>query len=509
MTPTDYTDPTAHASRSARRVAFRIAFGYIAVGLVWVLASDYLIRLVPEPLATQLEPAKGALFVIVTAGLVWLIIVLWAGRYAAQVDVTADAELKFEQVMRMVPVGIIFADRNGRVEFLNPVAESMLGVISASVAGHDLTDVVTPLESTLFTFQELMRVGCVNGLEMRGTSDDAATVLVACGTQLESVGGSHEWVIALTDVTDSHWENQRIERLVSGLKFISKALRAIGAASDKQHIFSSVCSTAVEDGAFMAAWIVERDVATSRVQVLASAGFTSEMLREAEKSLAASTAGDPRRGVPALQLGEIHVANNLAHDTADPIREVAAMAGFGSGALSRISESAGRVTELSLFSAQQGFFDQEQIRLITSLREAMTFACEKLVLDVKRLEAEESLARSEAAYRQIFENHPEPMWVYDRATLRFLAVNEAAVRKYGYSHEEFDVMTIIDIRPPEELGQILDAVAHHTSGVPTQRYWTHVDKAGRAFTANVHSNSVTWNGVDAQLVLVQEVPVLQ
>src|SRR5579859_3095299 len=52
-------------------------------------------------------------------------------------------------------------------------------------------------------------------------------------------------------------------------------------------------------------------------------------------------------------------------------------------------------------------------------------------------------------YRYLFENHSEPMWIYDLATLRFLEVNDAAIRRYGYSHEEFLHMTLNDIRSPE------------------------------------------------------------
>src|SRR3712207_5666750 len=48
------------------------------------------------------------------------------------------------------------------------------------------------------------------------------------------------------------------------------------------------------------------------------------------------------------------------------------------------------------------------------------------------------LAREhERAYRLLFESNPAPMWVYDPESLRFLAVNDAAVRRYGWSREEF------------------------------------------------------------------------
>ena len=47
------------------------------------------------------------------------------------------------------------------------------------------------------------------------------------------------------------------------------------------------------------------------------------------------------------------------------------------------------------------------------------------------------------------------MWVYDVKSLAFLAVNEAAVRRYGYSRDEFLAMTILDIRPADDVVRIL------------------------------------------------------
>ena len=43
------------------------------------------------------------------------------------------------------------------------------------------------------------------------------------------------------------------------------------------------------------------------------------------------------------------------------------------------------------------------------------------------------LRESEHRYRTLFEMNPLPMWVYDLETLRFTAVNDAAVAHYGYS----------------------------------------------------------------------------
>ena len=84
-------------------------------------------------------------------------------------------------------------------------------------------------------------------------------------------------------------------------------------------------------------------------------------------------------------------------------------------------------------------------------------------------------------FRLLFENNPVPMWVYDVATLAFLEVNVAAVAHYGYSREEFLRMRITDIRPPEEIERMNDAVAAQSAdGAVLRRrgFWKHRLKDG-------------------------------
>ena len=57
---------------------------------------------------------------------------------------------------------------------------------------------------------------------------------------------------------------------------------------------------------------------------------------------------------------------------------------------------------------------------------------------------------AELRRRQLFDANPQPMWIFDVETLEFLAVNDAAVRHYGYSRAEFLDLTIMDVRPAEE-----------------------------------------------------------
>ena len=60
------------------------------------------------------------------------------------------------------------------------------------------------------------------------------------------------------------------------------------------------------------------------------------------------------------------------------------------------------------------------------------------------------LKNREASFRLLFEHNPLPMFLFARESLRFLAVNDAAIAHYGYSREQFLSMTILDIRQQSE-----------------------------------------------------------
>ena len=106
-------------------------------------------------------------------------------------------------------------------------------------------------------------------------------------------------------------------------------------------------------------------------------------------------------------------------------------------------------------------------------------------------------------YRALFERHPLPMAVFDEETLKFLSVNEASVRTYGYSEAEFLQMTVRDIRPPEAMA-LIDArpwVGQDELVLTTK----HRTKDGTLLDVLVRSQSVPFQGRKARLVLVQNI----
>jgi PAS domain S-box-containing protein len=125
---------------------------------------------------------------------------------------------------------------------------------------------------------------------------------------------------------------------------------------------------------------------------------------------------------------------------------------------------------------------------------------------VERKRAEDVRRESEGRYRMLFERSPQPMWVYDLETLRFLAVNDAAVRHYGYTRAEFLSMTIKDIRPPAEVPALLEDISSLSAEDYTpSRAARHVKKDGAAIEVEVTGSDFGFAGRRARLIQINDV----
>ena len=112
---------------------------------------------------------------------------------------------------------------------------------------------------------------------------------------------------------------------------------------------------------------------------------------------------------------------------------------------------------LRIAGQERGLYGRELGRALYAVSDALLLtvillgtAAALMRADEKRRRTEEALRAAEQQYRLLFENSPLPMWVVDRETLRYLAVNDTAVEHYGYSRDEFLSMHIGQIRPAED-----------------------------------------------------------
>ena len=123
----------------------------------------------------------------------------------------------------------------------------------------------------------------------------------------------------------------------------------------------------------------------------------------------------------------------------------------------------------------------------------------------RRKRTEEALVANERRYRQLFEDNPQPMWVQDVENLNFLAVNEAALRHYGYTREEFLFLTLNELLAPAELAQPARHSVDSEAERDAIRYWRHSTKDGRVLEVEISSHVISFADRRAVLVVANDV----
>jgi two-component system, cell cycle sensor histidine kinase and response regulator CckA len=138
-------------------------------------------------------------------------------------------------------------------------------------------------------------------------------------------------------------------------------------------------------------------------------------------------------------------------------------------------------------------------RLVPAVERELREAVERQ----KRHSAEQALRESEERYRLLFESNPNPMWVYDLDTLAFLAVNEVAIARYGYSKDEFLSMKLSDLCPTEEMSLVPQTqlnLAQNPTGI-----YKHRNKNGKLIDVEVLAHTFSFTGKAASLVLINDI----
>ena len=115
-----------------------------------------------------------------------------------------------------------------------------------------------------------------------------------------------------------------------------------------------------------------------------------------------------------------------------------------------------------------------------------------------RLLLERADGENAPPYYLLFERSPLPMWVYDAESLRFLAVNDAAVAHYGYTRAEFLAMTIVDMRPAEDCASLADGIRQSVD-------WRHRRRDGSIIRVEINSNELSFGGRRVKLVLANDI----
>ncbi|MCC9166777.1 PAS domain-containing protein [Pontibacter harenae] len=121
---------------------------------------------------------------------------------------------------------------------------------------------------------------------------------------------------------------------------------------------------------------------------------------------------------------------------------------------------------------------------------------DNLVLQMEiqeRQQLSKALSESQREYKMLFDTNPLPIWVYDQQTLKFLEVNQAAIKEYGYTRDEFLETTLDAISPVEEVSVLRHRNGTSDKGVDGSGRIRHRRKDGSTLTVEVRSHALPEN----------------
>ena len=136
---------------------------------------------------------------------------------------------------------------------------------------------------------------------------------------------------------------------------------------------------------------------------------------------------------------------------------------------------------------------------------AIRRALEQKALHEERAQHAKALMESAANFRFLFAHNPIPMLVMDLDSLHYLEVNDAAIRQYGYSRDEFLGLCATDVRSPEEAERLRKYLANKTEDRAKAGIWRHQTKDGRSIDVEIISHEMFFQNRRALLIAALDV----
>lgn len=155
--------------------------------------------------------------------------------------------------------------------------------------------------------------------------------------------------------------------------------------------------------------------------------------------------------------------------------------------------------------------DRDRLQVVNNRLTAKIAKLEKLNARLERMH--HALRASERQFRLLFEQNPQPMLVYEQATLQIVAANYVLAESYGYTKQELLSMRIVDLVPAEDVELL---TAFFLTAAPTgpwiggsdgfaDRTRRHQHKDGTVIDVEVAGDSLTVAGVSCRVWAVTDI----
>lgn len=389
-----------------RHVALRVTLIYAVFGIVWILFSDWLVRLMAldTDMLHSLQNIKGTLYVLLSAVLIYLLI-RHENRHTQQ---AARALL----VERERLSGILEGTRVGTWEWNVQDGSTIFNERWANMLGYQLQELqptsIKTWESLThpddLPMAEAALVRHCSGevdyydVEFRMQHKDGHWVWVHDRGQLVARTDDGEPLRMLgthADISRRKFNEAEIERANRLYLTLSETNQAIVRFPQPERLFQEVCNISIEYGGFRLAWIGTPDN-EGWLQVVAASGQT-DYLQDVKISVHENQPQGQGPSGRAYREARHQINNNYQFSTSvKSWLKQAEQAGFGSSAAFPLICDGEVFGVLSIYADTVNFFRESEIRLLNEMAADIGYG-------VKNERQHRLQMRSEARYHAIAE----------------------------------------------------------------------------------------------------------
>jgi PAS domain S-box-containing protein len=420
-----------------------------------------------EATTTALQDGNGTLTGFVTS-------LKYLGETKPETVELPGPTVKLEPLLESNPmIAFLGYDRAGVVSHWNAACEQLYGYQSSEALGRRAQKLIIPkdgheeFESTL---QEVWDSGTpTQPAEWLVLTKEREERWVRSTMYPVSYNGSTAEVLRMDcDITDRKRAEAKLSRLNRLYSVMSKISEASVRIREPQELYEQVCRVVVEDGLFKMAWVGIVDQETQRVRPAASWGEENGYLDTTQFSTLDIPFGRGPEGT-AIREDRYDVCNDFnAEVRAAPWRHEALSQGYRSSAAFPLRISTRPVGAITLYADQTDYFDSEQIQLLESLAENVSFAIEALDREERRKKAERAQASSEKYFRSLLDNALDIIAVIDTdSSIKY--TSPSVERVLGYRRSELRDRKLFDFVHLDDVTPMVEALREVTGNSGTVR----------------------------------------
>ncbi len=304
-------------------------------------------------------------------------------RISTEDQLRQSRQRLFETLENMAE-GFFTLDREWRFSYLNAEAAKVWRINREMLLGNKIWDMVPKTAGAIFYEQYHRAVQ-----DRVPVHFDAVSPLLDSWVEVRAYPTEDGLAVYFHDISERKRSDEKIARLNRLYSVLSRANEAIIRTSNAEKLYGEVCRITVEEGAFKMAWIGITDTETKKIVPFASYGDSGGYLENITVAADDTAEGRGPTGRAVFE-GKYRISSDIENDPAmQPWRDKALRHGFRSSAAFPLREKSHVIGALTVYGDQPRSFTNEEIGLLSSLADDVSYAIDSLANERRRKDAEE------------------------------------------------------------------------------------------------------------------------